>query len=226
MRLINLKVQGYKSYSDSKVQCLYLEQLDEEFPEEFFDIAREKLEESSHSRKGSFLIEKNGLKIVCKSYMRGGLPGFFLNDQHMPWSKNRAFLELFWTDFLRGKGFDVPKPLFAIAKQGLFFKRYFYGSELVEYQTDLAASGSVSAAFEAGKVAKRILDLGVQLTDLHPANVLCRANGENIMLDFDKVVTIQEEEDKREEVYLRWRRACLKRGTENLISPFREGLFS
>lgn len=159
--------------------------------------------------------------IVLKEYRRGGFLGKIFHSLHCKTGKNRPEEEFKFLQVVRSLGVHAPEPVFWVIEsflgKGALLYRGFLGSKLVKHRGSIASLSSEDISLVSLGLTSFIKQLEILIKhkiyhlDLHPGNVLLCADGEAVVIDFDKANHFEGSEVKLRERYLRrWRRAVLK----------------
>lgn len=201
-------------------------------------------------RGSAHKIELSNRNAIVKSFFRGGLIRRLIENKflHLHFCNNtlclkyRPFGELKILEDLSAQGIPVPKPLAAYVKASCLNLLY-QGAIATEEIEDIKNFLSIIKEFkktnesflnqeiniiatEAGKIAKRIFDMGIFHVDLHLGNVLIDSQKNIFIIDFDRATHF--EENQKAAVYkkmiLRWLKSCKKYGMEEIAGhSFIEG---
>ncbi len=157
-------------------------------------------------------VDAGGISLISRPYLRGGLISRINSDTFFripPWSSFRMFAELRVLSALSLQGVAVPRPAGAIVHplvqfgafsvyRGLILTEEIPAAKnllfsVVEARSLPQASADAPPLFsaervcrEAGRQARRSLELGVFHPDLHPGNVLYDPSGKTYLIDFDR----------------------------------------
>ena len=154
---------------------------------------------------------------VLRRCQRGGLPGFFLQDQYL--LRNRPLEEFQVHVALHEKGVPCPEPLGVLwEKRGPLYRgalatRLIEGASLQALLSgDVTNSPLDSALHAAGEAVRTLHEVGGLHADLHPANILV-ARGQAYLIDFDRArILAALTPGQRASNLLRLRRAFVKHG--------------
>jgi len=182
-------------------------------------VARGRLAEAPGGRGSVSFITLDGLELVLRRYLRGGLAARVSRDRYL-WlgeARTRAFRELRLLAELAGLGLPVPRPVAArYCRRGLG-----YSGELVTQRlpgaASLAARWLAGEATDedwalAGRCIRRFHDAGVRHADLNAHNIMLDGRGGAWLLDFDRG-RIERPGPWREQVLARLARSLEKVGT-------------
>lgn len=172
-------------------------------------------------------LKIQGNEFVLRKYLRGGFVSKLVKRRFfMPvWKtleQSRPVQEVSVLADLKALGLPVASPV------GLFIRfcwmRFFYEAYLLmEKIPDAANLLEIAVAqetkdeelsrlcFEAGRVARRILDAGIFHSDLHLGNVLV-SSGNIFIIDFDKATRCDQKQFKAcgKKLLSRWKRSAEK----------------
>lgn len=192
-------------------------------PASLFDretlIAQGRLVEASGGRGSVSFIRLDGLELVLRRYLRGGLAARVSRDRYL-WlgeAHTRAFRELRLLAALVGLGLPVPRPVAArYNRSGLGYRGELV-TERLPGASPLAARWLAGEATDedwalAGRCIRRFHDAGVQHADLNANNIMLDGRGGAWLLDFDRG-RIQRPGPWREQVLARLARSLEKIGT-------------
>lgn len=164
-------------------------------------------------------------KIIVKNYSRGGLFQKILKNNHLAVGEFRPLIEFKILKFLLDHGINVPKPL-AIAQKGKCIYKGWLVSEYIDNigtLVDISLKDPVKARHYTERLVielKKIIELNILHTDLHPGNVIISAiNDLPYIIDFDKAIVYKGTKAQLKELYLRrWRRAVIKHNLPEILS--------
>jgi 3-deoxy-D-manno-octulosonic acid kinase len=182
-------------------------------------LAQGRLVEAPGGRGSVSFITLDGLELVLRRYLRGGLVARVSRDRYL-WlgeARTRAFRELRLLATLAGLGLPVPQPVAArYSRSGLGYR-----GELVTRRlpgvSSLAARWLAGEATDedwalAGRCIRRFHDAGVRHADLNAYNIMLDGRGGAWLLDFDRG-RMQRPGPWREQVLARLARSLEKIGT-------------
>ncbi len=147
----------------------------------------------ARGRGGVGLVRLGGCDLVVRPYRRGGALGGLLADRYS--GPTRARRELALLHALRGEGVPVVVPVAAVARRQHAFWRLRLCPELLAGALPLPAflaahpAARRHAAAAVGVVLRLAFAAGLVHPDLHPDNVLCRAQGDKVravLVDLDR----------------------------------------
>lgn len=191
----------------------------------------------------------DGTRVIVREFLRGGLLARFCrrsflrpqfgSRQQLPdgslLSGYRPFDELRVLEYLRLHGTSVPVPVVAFICESYLTYRGLIVLEEVRRSRNLldlvlkkeqgVSLAELSAA--VGREAWKMLNLGIQHTDLHLGNVLLDGTGGVVIIDLDKALCLKSSSDlssARAMLIERWTRSCKKHGALELIKPFSEAM--
>jgi tRNA A-37 threonylcarbamoyl transferase component Bud32 len=190
----------------------------------------------------------SGRRIIIRASARGGLIQKLLKYTYFrsPFcqvSSLRPFDEIKVLAELVDKGINVPVPVAAVVQNFIgkvYFRSYVITEllpdceNLLEYGYRCKADAKLTADFfegcvQAGREARKMLNVRVFHQDLHLGNVLFAKNGISYLIDFDRATRISEQEnieDYAHKTFARWARSATKHELGDLaVDPFRRGLF-
>lgn len=192
-------------------------------PASIFDhqtlIAQGRLVEAPGGRGSVSFIRLDGLELVLRRYLRGGLAARVSRDRYL-WlgeARTRAFRELRLLAALVGLGLPVPRPVAArYSRSGLGYRGELV-TERLPGVSSLAARWLAGEATDedwalAGRCIRRFHDAGVRHADLNANNIMLDGHGGAWLLDFDRG-RMQSPGPWREQVLARLARSLEKIGT-------------
>lgn len=181
--------------------------------------AQGRLADARGGRGSVSFIGLEGLELVLRRYLRGGLAARVSRDRYL-WlgeARTRPFRELRLLAELAGRGLPVPQPVAArYLRSGLGYR-----GELVTQRLPGAASLATrwlagDATDEdwalAGRCIRRFHDAGVRHADLNAHNIMLDGHGGAWLLDFDRG-QVRQPGPWREQVLARLARSIEKIGT-------------
>lgn len=144
-------------------------------------------------RGGVGVLQVGASELVVRPYRRGGVLAPILSDRYL--APSRALAELAVLLELQRQGVPVVAPVAAVARRrGLFWRLRLCTERLVDARTMPQFLADFSSArrraVEAVGAAVRLaFAAGLRHPDLHPDNVLCRADGAGVhavLVDLDR----------------------------------------
>ncbi len=148
---------------------------------------------SAQGRGTTWFVQLEKLQGALRHYHRGGLFGKLISDHYLfnGWQKTRSVQEFYLLDKLNQAGVNVPKPIAARAKKGLFFYQADLLSEKIPAAQDLVDilqhRSLSSREYQAiGLQIKRMHNAQINHTDLNIHNILLDKQGKVWLIDFDK----------------------------------------
>jgi 3-deoxy-D-manno-octulosonic acid kinase len=182
-------------------------------------VAQGRLVEAPGGRGSVSFITLDGLELVLRRYLRGGLAARVSRDRYL-WlgeARTRAFRELRLLAELVGLGLPVPRPVAArYSRSGISYRGELV-TERLPGVASLAARWLAGEATDedwvlAGRCIRRFHDAGVRHADLNAHNIMLDGRGGAWLLDFDRG-RLQQPGPWRERVLARLARSLEKTGT-------------
>lgn len=158
-------------------------------------------------RGGIGSLQVGGVDLVVRPYRRGGAFGRLLDDRYPGATRARRELELLHS--LREDGVPVVVPVAAVARRRNGFWRLRLCTERLDGALPVPAFLAANPALRrhaveaVGVVLRLAFAAGLVHPDLHPDNVLCRAQGDKVravLVDLDRArrgaaVTVAQRDD-------------------------------
>jgi len=139
-------------------------------------------------RAAAWFVQVGAFEAVLRHYRRGGFVAKLVQDRYI-WSglsQTRAFLEFDLLRSLWRAGLPVPRPLgAAVWKQGLTYRAALLTQRIPDAQP-LAHVKDLVLWARAGAAIAALHRFGVWHADLNVFNVLCDAQGQIWLIDFDR----------------------------------------
>lgn len=152
------------------------------------------LESEMHSGKGRGgikIIEVDGLKLVVRKYMHGGLFRGITRDFFT--SQKRVVAEADILTYLREQRFPVVSPFCALIEHSFLVKRLYLVTGLEEKSINLLESFQQADKRQRLRLVKKLAHFfwmlekaGIYHPDLHLRNVLVTPTQDLVFLDFDR----------------------------------------
>ncbi len=148
---------------------------------------------SAQGRGTTWFVQLDKLQGALRHYRRGGLFGKMIADHYIfnGWQKTRSVQEFYLLDKLNQADVNVPKPIAARVKKGLFSYQADLLSEKIPDAKDLLDILQQRSLTEQeyraiGSQVKRMHSAQVNHTDLNIHNILLDKAGKVWLIDFDK----------------------------------------
>ncbi len=148
---------------------------------------------SAQGRGTTWFIQLDKLQGALRHYRRGGLFGKIISDHYLftGWQKTRSLQEFYLLDKLNHAGVNVPKPIAARVKKGIFSYQADLLSEKIPDAQDLVDILQTRALskpeYQAiGSQIKKMHHAQVNHSDLNIHNILLDKAGKIWLIDFDK----------------------------------------
>lgn len=179
---------------------------------------------SEKGRGTTWFFTKNGLELVLRHYLRGGLAAGISNDRYLWYglAKTRAWLE--WHLLAKMQQLDLPAPRpFAAHVNHLGLS---YTADIVTFEiknvstlTKLLSQHGIDNQtwHNIGICISQFHNNGIYHADLNASNILIRNDGEVFVTDFDKGKVLPARKSWQTENINRLKRSLLKfqASTEN-----------
>lgn len=148
---------------------------------------------SAQGRGTTWFVQLDTLQAALRHYRRGGLFGKIVSDHYLfnGWQKSRSIQEFYLLNKLTESGVNVPKPIAAQVKKGLFSYQADLLSEKIPDAKDLVdilqqRALSTQEYQTIGEQIKKMHNAQVNHTDLNIHNILLDKQGKVWLIDFDK----------------------------------------
>lgn len=127
------------------------------------------------------VVFANGAAGVWRVNRHGGLLGGLQGDRYLSPDRLRQEVEL--SEALRAEKVRTPRVLLALAmKDGNNWRQHLVTQEVEGAETVFSARSNPAALEAAGKLMHQVFELGLWATDLHPDNLLWRAEDQSCWL--------------------------------------------
>lgn len=187
------------------------------------------------------------IKCILRVCLRGGYIGkiqqrYFLRLPFSSIAKFRPMKEILLLKYLVKNDIAVPTPVVSgviCSIFGLWYQGFLVTEEIQDSKNLLDLGVAVTtcanekdeftqACYQAGRCARKMLDVSVHHPDLHLGNVLWKDGQQAYLIDFDKAFVFSAEGHRkryREQIKKRWQRSAKKHGLEAFaVEPFFRGL--
>lgn len=138
------------------------------------------------------LVLPGGKRVFLRKYLRGGLARHFVKDLYLL-RPERPFRELVVTETARAAGCPVPTVLaVSVEDVGVFYRGWIvteaieHSRPMIEAWLDADAEGRRNLLQRVGAAIRLLHDAGVYHVDLTGHNIIVRADGSPVILDFDR----------------------------------------
>jgi tRNA A-37 threonylcarbamoyl transferase component Bud32 len=138
------------------------------------------------------LVLPGGKRVFLRKYLRGGAASYLVKDLYLL-RPERPFRELVVTETARAAGCPVPTVLaVSVEEVGLFYRGWIV-TEAIDNARSMIATwfdSDVESRRElmqrVGAAIRLLHDAGVYHVDLTGHNIIIRADGSPVILDFDR----------------------------------------
>jgi len=138
------------------------------------------------------LVLPGGKRVFVRKYLRGGLARVFVRDLYLL-RPERPFRELVVTETARAAGCAVPTVLaVSVEEVGLFYRGWIVTEAIEDARPMIDVwlegdEGERRTLLQAvGSAIRTLHDAGIYHVDLTGHNIIVRADGSPVLLDFDR----------------------------------------
>lgn len=138
------------------------------------------------------LVLPGGKRVFLRQYLRGGLARYLVSDLYLL-RPERPFRELVVTETARAAGCAVPTVLaVAVEEVGPFYRGWIVteaiedARPMIDLWLEEDEAGRRGLLGRVGATVRALHDAGVYHVDLTGHNVIVRADGGPVLLDFDR----------------------------------------
>jgi tRNA A-37 threonylcarbamoyl transferase component Bud32 len=197
-------------------------------PSALFDALSRAASLGGRGRGGIRVAEVQGLKLVVRKYVHGGLFRFFTRDFFI--DQSRAASEAEIMDYLLKEGFPVIRPFSVIVERLFLVKRLHLITYFEEGAVELLERLRSCSRKEGLRYARRLAELlwlmkraGVYHPDFHLRNVLVAPGDRLVFLDFDRARKGPVTDDDMKSMFRRLERFADKMVRQGKLEPMEEG---